>query len=268
VVISGTTIGAATDENGRFTISDVAPGTYDLQASYLGYRTQIREVVVVDGQTTTVRFELFQEAYQGDEIVVVGYGAQRRSDITGSVATVPVERLELMSNRSLSQVIQGAVPGVMVQTSSAGTTPSEAILIRGRNSITASNDPLIVLDGVPYGGALRDININDIASVEVLKDASAAAIYGARGSNGVILVTTKRGTDGAPRFSYDGFVGVQSYINIPDMMTGEEFFQFKSIRYPEVITQSEPDLYESGGWTDWVDLGLRQGFSHQHDLSV
>src|SRR5690606_15014930 len=140
-----------------------------------------------------------------DEVVVVGYGTQKKSDITGAVASVGQERLESsVPNLTIAQAIQGAVPGVMMQTSSAGSAPSEAIMSRGRNSIRASNDPLIVVDGVPYGGQLRDINPNDVKSIEVLKDASAAAIYGSRGANGVILVTTKAGMEGKPRIAYDG----------------------------------------------------------------
>lgn len=264
IVVKGTTVGTTTDERGRYTLA--APNATDtLIFSFIGYETI--EIAILGRSTIDVVMSV-SSVLLGDEIVVVGYGAQRRSDITGTVASVPEERLELLTNRTLSQVIQGAVPGVMVRTSTAGAAPSEAILIRGRNSITASNDPLIVVDGVPYGGALRDINVNDIQSLEILKDASAAAIYGARGSNGVILVTTKRGSDGSPRISYDGNYSIQSYLNLPDMMNGEEFYNFKLIRYPEVITQSEKEIYESGEWTDWVDLAIRDGHSQQHDLSV
>src|SRR5690606_26180297 len=149
---------------------------------------------------------------------------------------------------------------------------------RGRNSITASNRPLVVVDGIPYEGSLSEINQNDVASIEVLKDASAAAIYGARGSNGVILVTTKKGTIGRPRVSYDAYVGVQNITELPRMMTGPEFAEFKCTRLndgvacsPDEIaaslTASEAEVYEAGDWTDWVDLATRQGRQQQHNLS-
>src|SRR5690606_11018650 len=145
-----------------------------------------------------------EETIGMDEIVVVGYGTQKKSDITGTVASMPKERLEMVPNLNIAQAIQGAVPGVMIQTTSAGAAPSEAIMVRGRNSIRASNDPLIVVDGISYSGGISDLNPNDIQSIEVLKDASAAAIYGSRGSNGVILLTTKTGVTEQTVINYDG----------------------------------------------------------------
>ncbi len=206
--------------------------------------------------------------FAADEVVVVGYGVQRRSDVTGSVSSISRERLEMSPNLNISQAIQGAIPGVLVQTVSSGAAPTEAILVRGRNSIAASNDPLIVMDGVPYGGNLSDINPNDVQSIEVLKDASAAAIYGSRGSNGVILVTTNQGATGGPRFSYEGKISTQSFINFPNVMSPEEFWEFKNERNPDVITASEREVYEAGEGTYWPDLALRRGFHNEHNLSV
>ena len=117
-------------------------------------------------------------------MIVVGYGSQKRSDYTGSVASVPDQRLEKVPNLNVAQAIQGAIPGVNVTTNQAGAASEESIIIRGRNSILANNSPLIVVDQIPYNGQLRDINVNDIESIEVLKDASATAIYGSRGANG------------------------------------------------------------------------------------
>jgi TonB-linked SusC/RagA family outer membrane protein len=141
-------------------------------------------------------------------------------------------------------------------------------MVRGRNSIRADNTPLIVVDGIPYGGSLRDINPNDVQSIEILKDASAAAIYGSRGSNGVILITTKEGVDGAAKISYDGYYSRQDFTNYPDYMNGGEFYDFKMIRFPGAMTESERTVYQSGEWVDWTELGTRTGSSHQHNLSV
>src|SRR5690606_13984044 len=201
-----------------------------------------------------------------DEVVVVGYGTQRKSDITGAVASFPTERLENTPNVNVTQAIQGAIPGVMVQNSSAGAEPGHSLMVRGRNSIKASNSPLVVVDGI--AGSLNDVNPNDVASIEVLKDASAAAIYGSRGSNGVILVTTKSGTGEKTKLKYSGFYATQRFTKIPDLMDGQEFYDFKMERAPDAMTPSELQVYQSGEWVDWLDLALRNGRSTQHNLSL
>jgi len=263
VVIKGSNQGTVTDLNGNFTIEASSNDT--LVFSYIGYIT--KEVPI--GNRTALIIVLSQDASDLEEVVVVGYGTQRKSDVTGTVASLPQERLEMVPNMDISQALQGAIPGVFINTSSAGATPGyDDILIRGRNSIQASNEPLIVVDGVPYGGQLRDININDIKSIEVLKDASAAAIYGSRGANGVILITTKGGIEAEPVISYDGYYSVQKIANFPDLMDGEQFYQFKMERDSLAMTASEQEIYESEEWVDWADLALRDGMAHQHNLSV
>lgn len=263
VVVQGTTTGTTTDVNGTYSIG-VPANNNVLVFSYIGMIT--REIQI--GNSTVINVTMEMETFGMDEVVVVGYGTQKKSDITGTVASVGQERLELVPNLNIAQAIQGAVPGVMMQTSSAGSAPNEVIMIRGRNSIRASNDPLIVVDGIPYGGQLRDINPNDVKSIEVLKDASAAAIYGSRGANGVILVTTKEGLEGKPKISYDGYYSIQQFTDLPNLMNGEEFYKFKMDREPDALTQSEREVYESGEWVDWLDLALRNGKSTQHNISV
>jgi TonB-dependent SusC/RagA subfamily outer membrane receptor len=201
VVVKGTTFGTTTGTDGRFTLAipdDQANPI--LVFSYIGFAN--REVPL--NNQTVVNVSLEAESKTLNEVMVVGYGTQKRSDITGTVASLPKERLEMSPNLNVAQAIQGAVAGVTVRTSSAGAQPDQSILVRGRNSITANNDPLIIVDGIPYGGRLNDINPNDVGSIEILKDASAAAIYGSRGSNGVILITTKEGAIGKTSFSYEG----------------------------------------------------------------
>ena len=263
VVIKGTSIGTITDVQGNYKIEVNTPNAI-LVFSSVGFVSQ----EIAPGNRTVLDVQMAPDVKALEEIVVVGYGTQKKSDITGTVASLQEERLEKVPNISIAQAIQGAIPGVMVETSTAGATANETIMIRGRNSIRANNNPLIVVDGVPYGGQLRDLSPNDVKSIEVLKDASAAAIYGSRGANGVILVTTKLGEEGKPKISYDGYYSVQKFVKIPDLMDGAEFYQFKMDREPDAITQSEQEIYDAGNWTNWLDLALRNGVSTQHNLSV
>src|SRR5690606_33276637 len=150
------------------------------------------------------------------------------------------ERLQDQASASVAQSLQGAVPGVAVTSASGGAEPDMRVQIRGRKSITASTNPLVVVAGIPYNGTPSEINQSDIASIEILKDASASAIYGSRGSNGVILITTERGT-GAPRISYDGYAGAQRIAHLPRMMTGPEFAAFKCQRLTAVRARAAAD---------------------------
>ena len=263
VVVKGTSTGVNTDLNGIYSIN-----TTEQQAvlifSFIGY---VKQEVPVAGRTK-IDISLAVDVTTLDEVVVVGYGTQKKSDITGSVASMSKDRLENAPNQNLAQAIQGSIPGVMIQTSSSGAVPDEVIMIRGRNSILADNSPLIVVDGIPYNGSISDINPNDIGSIEILKDASSAAIYGSRGSNGVILISTKEGTEGKVRISYDGYYSVQKIADMPDYMDGAQFYDFKMTRFPGAMTQSERDIYEAGSWTNWPKTGLRNGASNQHTLSV
>src|SRR5450759_1262273 len=197
VQVKGTVQGTTTDVDGKYSV-DVSSPNVTLVFSFVGY---ITNEIPVQNQTS-VNTSLAPDIQGLQEVIVVGYGTQKRSDITGTVASLPKDRLEMTPNLNIAQAIQGSIPGVMIQTTSAGAVPNESIMIRGRNSILASNDPLIVVDGIPYGGQLSDLNPNDVQSLEVLKDASAAAIYGSRGSNGVILITTKEGSGGKASISY------------------------------------------------------------------
>ena len=263
VQVKGTIEGTTTGPDGKYFL-DITDRNVTLVFSFVGYASL--EIPVLN--QTTVNVTLVPDLLGLDEVVVVGYGTQKKSDITGTVASLPKERLEMAPNLNIAQAIQGSIPGVMIQTTSAGAAPTESIMIRGRNSILASNDPLIVVDGIPYGGSLSDLNPNDVKSIEILKDASAAAIYGSRGSNGVILITTKEGVEGKTTISYEGKYSIQSYVKLPDIMDGKEFYDFKLLRLPTGMTQSEQDIYDSGNWVNWLDLGLRKGNSQQHNVAI
>lgn len=263
VVVKGTTRGTTSDIEGNYKLS--VPEGAIITVSFVGYTT--RELTVDAQSVIDIQMEL--DAEQLEEVVVVGYGTQKKSDITGSVASVGQERLEQIPNTNFAQALQGAIPGVTISTNSASAEGGDmSIMVRGRNSIEASNTPLIVLDGIPYNGSISEINPDDIQSIEVLRDASSSAIYGSRGANGVILITTKRGKVGKPTIKYNGFYGIQKIANIPEVMTGEQFWDYKSTLNPDLITDSERAMHEAGESTDWIDLTTRNGKKQQHTLSL
>lgn len=262
VLEKGTTNGTATDVDGRYSLL-VNNENAIIVFSFIGYATQ---EIQMNGRTT-IDVGLSEDVKVLSDVVIVGYGTQKKSDVTGTVASLPRERLDMVPNLNIAQAIQGAVAGVMVRSASAGAQPDQTIMIRGRNSITANNDPLIIVDGIPYGGELTDINPNDVQSIEVLKDASSAAIYGSRGANGVILITTKEGQEGKMQFSYEGKFGITDVTRINRVLTGPEFYDFKMTRNPDAMTLSEEQVYKDGTWTNWTDLALRHGQTQEHNLS-
>ncbi|HLP74635.1 MAG TPA: TonB-dependent receptor [Bacteroidales bacterium] len=263
VVVKGTSIGANSDIDGNYSLEITDPNA-TLVFTFIGYVAQ--EVPI--GGRSKIDVSLAVDVKGLDEVIVVGYGTQKKSDITGTVASLPQERLQMSPNLNVTQAIMGAVPGVMIQTNSAGANPDQDIMIRGRSSISADNSPLIIVDGIPYGGSMSDINPKDIGSVEILKDASAAAIYGSRGSNGVILITTKEGSSGKTVFSYDGKYGVSQFIKTYDFLNGPEFYDFKMTRDQAYVYQTETDNLAEGVSTDWFNLALRKGQSQEHNVSV
>ena len=263
ILEKGTQHGVITDIDGNYNIAVEGPESI-LQFSFVGMDTW--EVIV--GNQSIINVVMTETSTDLDEIVVVGYGTQRKSDITGTVASVGKERMEMVPNISIAQAIQGSVPGLVIQNTTAGAEPSHDIMVRGRNSIAANNSPLIVVDGIPYGGNLSDINPNDVQSIEILKDASAAAIYGSRGANGVILVTTKDGVEGPARITYDGYYSIQKFAHVPEYMDGPQFYEFKNQRIAAGVTTAEREVYDAGEWVDWIDLATRQGSGQQHNVSI
>ncbi len=263
----GTSNGTFTNASGNYTLKlNKQPAT--LVFSFIGYEGQ--EIELNGRSQLDVTMNSTESSLS--EVVVVGYGTQRKSDLTGSVVSVPKERLQQLPNTNIAQALQGSIPGLQINTNSGGAEQNNVtILVRGRSSIAASTSPLIILDGIPYTGSISDINPSDVASMEVLKDASAAAIYGSRGSNGVILVTTKQGKSGQVRISYDGFYGIQQLANKPDLLNGEDFYQFKKNRAnipTGSISPSEQAVYDSGNFADWYALATRQGSRSQHSVNV
>ncbi|MEX2347144.1 MAG: TonB-dependent receptor [Balneolaceae bacterium] len=262
ILVKGTEIGATTDFEGEFSL-DVPSETDTLVFSYIGYET-IEEPI---NSRTSIEVHLIPRAVVGDELVVVGYGAVERRDITGSVASVSNRDIQEVTITDAAQALQGRASGVVAL--SSGNRPGQGVTlrVRGRRSLTASNDPLYVVDGIPLEGNINDINTRDIQSMEVLKDASATAIYGSRGANGVVLVTTHRGGNHPTTISYSGHTGVRQAHGRPDMMTGPEYAAMKEASGRD-FTSDELDAISRGVSTDWLDFLLDEGVQHNHQLSV
>ena len=285
VVVKGTTVGTVTDIEGGYSLR-VPADAQTLVFSSVGYNVQEVEI----GNRTTIDLDMTADIKSLSEVVVVGYGTQDSRDVTAAIASVSAEDIEKIPVASGVQAIQGQVAGVDVM--SGGGRPGQApsIRIRGRRSISASNDPLYVIDGIPQTSstsAIFNINPQDIESMEILKDAASTSIYGSRGANGVILITTKRGEPGETKVTYSGYYGISDVLRTADVMDGAEFAALKreSRRWdPETrlvdyngelpadeLVFDDPVELESiaqGRSTDWQDLVLQNGYQTNHQLSV
>ncbi len=257
VMEKGTNNGTVTDFEGNFSLS-VKPGA-TLVISYVGYES----VEVKAG--TNVHVNLKEDGHVVNEVVVIGYGTQRREAVTGSVANIGGEKLNQIAASNAAQALQGRVAGVLMTQTSSKPGAEMQIRIRGQRSLSASNDPLIVLDGIPFMGQLSDINPSDIKSMDILKDASATAIYGSRGANGVIIITTVKGAQGTPaKVSYNGYVSFKKIFKKYPMMDGPTFSKMRQVAGKYQNSLDENDNTN----TDWQDLYYQTGVSHNHDVSV
>ncbi len=276
VAVKGTSRGAATNEAGHYTISAEAGET--LVFSYLGYTAQ--EIVV--GQTAMINVQLEEDAASLDEVVVVGYGTQRKSDLTGSIGVLSAEDLLQAPVNNALQGMKGRVAGVNVFLNSGSPSGSPRILIRGLGTINSSSNPLFVVDGVAME-SMQFLNPNDIERMEVLKDASSTAIYGARGANGVILITTKRGAKvGGTVVSYDGFLNVGALPRKIDLLNSAEWLEVIERGFANhskystgtlpTLTRDDPRLFDADGNplydTDWQEEATRTAVSHNHQFAV
>jgi len=259
VVIKGTTTGIITDANGKYQIDTDSKST--LSFSFIGYNVQ--DIPVASRKEIDVK--LLPDNRQVDEVVVVGYGTQRKEAVTGSVASMKGDVLREMPAANITQSMQGRVAGVDMQQTDSKPGSTLQIRIRGTRSLTASNDPLVVLDGIPFAGSISDLSSDDIKSIDILKDASATAIYGSRGANGVILITSNRGTKGDnAHFSYNSYYGVKNAIDYP-MMNGTDFIALR--KAANIYTTNGTDEDNSVN-TDWQSLFYRTGIQTNHDLNV
>lgn len=298
VVVKGTANGTITNFDGKFTLSVQKGET--LHISYIGYVAQ--DVKVMGNRS--VKVVMAEDTETLDEVVVVGT-SMKKSDLTGAVGSVSSEVLKEKPVTDINQALQGRVAGVLINTA-AKPGDNSSIKVRGINTINGSTDPIYVVDGLVmdnYGGGFNSVNLNDVSSIEVLKDASATALYGSRAANGVILITTKKGAKGEGKVSYDGWIGVRSYANMPETMNSKQLFELRrdaamnsfAARHPNateaeinanlqnrimtpynplggggyVFGQYEIDAYNDPSFQDydWMDEVTRNAIEHNHSLS-
>ncbi len=282
VLVMGTQNGSATDLNGNFTLKNVAEGAI-IRASYVTYKEQEQRAA------SKMHFVLEENSELLDEVVVVGYGSMKKSNLSGAVASVKADDLPSAGSASVGEMLRGRAAGMNITSSTAAPGGQMSIAIRGGLS---GQQPLVVIDGVPqaphskvsagtiYSGAAKDnsglinLNPNDIESIDVLKDASAAAIYGSDASGGVILITTKRGKEGRPEISYSGSVAFSRIKDAPDFMDARQFMITQNQVFEELgrgdekkFTQSQIDNFVGEG-TDWMKEVTRTGVVNEHNLSV
>jgi TonB-linked SusC/RagA family outer membrane protein len=274
VVVAGSTQGTTTNAEGVYNLQNVPAGA-TLTFSFVGYATQRLEV----GGRQSVDVKLLEDVQSINEVVVVGYGVQKKSQVTGAISSVDEKALRDVPVANVGQALQGRAAGVNISSASSSPGQNPVIRIRGNRSFAGSNDPLLVVDGVPYDGNLNDLNPDDITSLEVLKDASSTAIYGARGANGVILITTRRGKAGAPRATYNAYYGSKQPYGLFDLQNGQEYYNFRRQAYlangianpdntPGFLTQDEKDNLAAGRTIDYQDLLFQNGHIQNHSLGV
>jgi TonB-linked outer membrane protein, SusC/RagA family len=286
VVVKGTTNGVITDFDGKYSIAPKDVQKDILQFSFIGYDTK---EVKINGEKV-VNIQLTSSNLQIEEVVAVGYGVVKKRDLTGSVASVKSDEISKATTSNAMQAMQARVPGLDIQQSNGQAGAGININLRGNRSISASNSPLILVDGIEYGSTL-DINPSDIESMEVLKDASSTAIYGTRGANGVIIITTKRGKSGTTKVNFNAYYSSNSPTNVPKVMYGDREVQrlidkanyqadaasgnwgTSNLTPEQVLTEKLEDFTEIGiyndkSYTDWLDQILQNGVTKNYELSV
>jgi TonB-dependent starch-binding outer membrane protein SusC len=286
IQVKGSNIATSTKADGSFELA--VPVNSTLSVSYVGY---IPQEIKITESTTDVSLQMLASKNEMEQVVVVGYGSRKKSDVTGSIVSISEQSIKDIPAANLAQALQGQGAGIDIQKSGGnnkpGATPS--ILIRGSRSISATNEPLVVVDGIPFNGSFNDLNQDDVSSVEVLKDASATAIYGSRAANGVILISTKRGRSGKAVITYSGYAGVVNSQGEYPVMNTAEFYDFKrwalyngrfnnntrrytSIDDPLLLTENftpeELESYNTGRSTNWQDLIYKSGIITNHQLAL
>lgn len=289
VMVKGTTIGTLTDGDGAFTIANVPGGNnVTLVFSYVGFLSQEMKV----GATRTFSVKMQEDNMALDEVVVVGYGTSRKKDLAGSIASVKLDDspLKQLANVNALVALSSKVPGFNYSpTTSAGGDNSSSMTIRGMNSIITSpsesslNKPLLVVDGSIFNGSINEIAMTDVESIDVLKDASSAAIYGSRSANGVIIITTKRGRSSKPTINLDAYYGVQSWSRKPQMVTDENEFMSRrrdamiaagaidpsvGLDAAQLLNAEEYEAYKTTGWVDWIDEVSQDAQVQNYNLSI
>ena len=274
VMIQGTNTGVVTDHDGNYTIQNVKP-TDVLVFSYMGYATEEIEV----GKSAIINVVMKADARTIDDAVVVavGYGDVRRRDLTGSIGKANVSDIVKIPVTNVEAALNGRVAGVQVTSQDGGPGDNFNIVIRGAGSLTGSTAPLYVVDGFPQEtSTMSALNPNDIESIDILKDASATAIYGARGANGVVIITTKKGASGKPTVTYNGNVTFSTVKNVPEMMNAYEFVALQEELYDEekfaeqylAWEYKSLEDYLNAPSYDWQQYIFRSPVSHNHHVSL
>ncbi|MCD8264351.1 MAG: TonB-dependent receptor plug domain-containing protein [Tannerellaceae bacterium] len=255
VTVEGTTQGVVTDIDGNFNIS-VPATTKSLVVNMVGMNPTLISLT----SASEYRVVMNEEIYELGEVVAVGYGSVRRKDLSGAIANITEDKFNQGVVTSPEQLIKGQISGLVITKNGGNPNTESTMRLRGSTSLMGGNGPLVVIDGVP-GASLSSVAPQDIESINVLKDASAAAIYGARSANGVIMITTKRGQAGKTSISYDGYFAVEKLGNNLDMLTADEWRDW-------VKTNNIENYIDYGGNTDWVNEIYRTGYSQNHNLSL
>lgn len=276
VVEKGTYNGTRTDASGNFTLNVSGSGKVDLEVTLISYGTQI----ITADPGSPVAIVMDKETQALDEVVVIGYGAVKKRDLTGSVVSIKGEEVKKVPVGNIMESVQGKVAGVDIVRTSGGAGANVSVTMRGNRSINAANGPLYIVDGIQYT-SFQDINPNDIESMEFLKDASSTAIYGSRGANGVIIITTKKGNSGKPKISANAYYGVNDVAGYPKPMTGPEYADLKRQAYRTIGTWNSTaddnkvftnpnDLkaVQNGVSTYWPGLVLNTGSQQDYNVSV
>jgi TonB-linked SusC/RagA family outer membrane protein len=271
VLVKGTSKGTSTDSDGKFTLT-VPAGSRQLEVSASGY---VKQTVTITG--SSIGIALMRDASELSEVQVVGYGTQKKSDLTGSISSIKGSEITQIATQRVDQALQGRAAGVLVLNTDGSPGGNTTIRVRGMNSINGGNDALIVIDGL-QGGNLNSLNPNDIESIEILKDASATAIYGAQGANGVVLITTKLGKKGKPVIGYNYTFGLGQLRKKLDVMNAADFARtVNAVQMTKngsgatpspIFTDAEIAGYEANGGTDWQDVIYRNAPMQNHELSI
>jgi TonB-dependent starch-binding outer membrane protein SusC len=272
--------GTKTDSSGIFTISVPAGGPYELKFSSIGFELQtLTGYHLKAGDVLTLNQSLKISANSLDNVVVVGYGTQRRAMVTGAIASVNSSMIARSATADATGALQGNVPGAVVVKNVGKPGSGYTINIRGISSFGGSNSPLFVIDGVPTTAGLNDINPADIDKIDILKDASATAVYGSRGAKGVVIISTKRGKAGKTSISYDAYMGVRTPTHLPTMFSGPEYVTFRTQQFlaqgrdtsrnnTGFFTAQQWKNIDTGIFTDWPSLLMNDGIQMNHNVSV
>lgn len=284
VLISGTNQGTITDTDGNFILENIA-STTELEVSFLGMVTEVVEV----GEQTHLEIQLIPDLMQLDELVVIGYGTVKRKDLTGAVASVKSEDISMSPTTNTIEALQGRVAGLDITRNSGSASSGMSILLRGNRTFGVDNEgnektcePIYIIDGIQ--GSISNLNPNDIVSIDILKDASSTAIYGYKGANGVVMITTRQAEKGKMQVDFNSYVSINSNPSFPSALQGDAWLDYLEEGYRATNGESSPDretllmawglsstygeLIDEGKWVDWVDESLETGLQYNTDLSI